>query len=101
MSGVRLHDGPDLKQFVLVGWDRRFYVCCLEYRGSTSDSLLLQILNGVAWQSRDLQLLVESMSFIIFGIFLNWFKINRKAMNRNWSNQTEPNPALKTKTGNK
>ena len=23
-SGVRLHDGPDLKLFVLVGWDRSF-----------------------------------------------------------------------------
>ena len=28
------------------------------------------------------------------------FKSNRKAMNRNWSNQTA-NPALKTKAGNK
>ena len=28
------------------------------------------------------------------------FKSNRKAMNRNWSNQ-KANPALKTKTGNK
>ena len=27
-------------------------------------------------------------------------KINRKAMNRNWSNQ-KANPTLKTKTGNK
>ena len=23
-SGVRLHDGPDLKLFILVGWDRSF-----------------------------------------------------------------------------
>ena len=29
-----------------------------------------------------------------------FFKSNRKAMNRNWSNQ-KANPALKTKTGNK
>ena len=28
------------------------------------------------------------------------YKSNRKAMNRNWSNQ-KANPALKTKTGNK
>ena len=28
------------------------------------------------------------------------FKSNRKAMNRNWSNQ-KANPALKTKAGNK
>ena len=33
-------------------------------------------------------------------IFMNINKINRKAMNRNWSNQ-KANPALKTKTGNK
>ena len=24
LSGVRLHDGPDLKLFILVGWDRSF-----------------------------------------------------------------------------
>ena len=30
----------------------------------------------------------------------NLRKSNRKAMNRNWGNQ-KPNPALKTKTGNK
>ena len=23
-SGVRLHDGPDLKLFILVGWERSF-----------------------------------------------------------------------------
>ena len=23
-SGFRLHDGPDLKLFILVGWDRSF-----------------------------------------------------------------------------
>ena len=23
-SGVRLYDGPDLKLFILVGWDRSF-----------------------------------------------------------------------------
>ena len=23
-SGVRLHDGPDLELFILVGWDRSF-----------------------------------------------------------------------------
>ena len=31
---------------------------------------------------------------------LNLYKSNRKAMNRNWSNQ-KANPALKTKAGNK
>ena len=34
-SGVRLNDGPDLKLFILVGWDRSFFVCCLAHRGST------------------------------------------------------------------
>ena len=24
LTGVRLHDGPDLKLFILVGWDRSF-----------------------------------------------------------------------------
>ena len=24
LQGVRLHDGPDLKLFILVGWDRNF-----------------------------------------------------------------------------
>ena len=48
-SGVRLYDGPDLKLFVLFGWERSFYVCCLAHRGSTCDFLLLQIFSGVAW----------------------------------------------------
>ena len=33
-SGVRLNDGPDLKLFILVGWGRSFFVCCLVHRGS-------------------------------------------------------------------
>ena len=54
-SGVRLHDGPDLKLFILVGWDRSFRLllgppglnclssfasdfqwCCLTDQGSPS-----------------------------------------------------------------
>ena len=52
-SGVRLYDGPDLKLFILVGWDRSsssvswstgaqlmiffcFQWCCLTDRGSPS-----------------------------------------------------------------
>ena len=31
---------------------------------------------------------------------IEYYENNRKAKNRNWSNQ-KPNPALKTKTGNK
>ena len=52
-SGVRLYDGPDLKLFVLLGWGRSFYVCCLAHWGSTGDYPLLQIFSGVLWQSRD------------------------------------------------
>ena len=56
-SGVRLYDGPDLKLFILVGWDRSPFVCCLVRRGSTNGLLLLQMISsGVVWQSRDLQL---------------------------------------------
>ena len=36
-SGVRLSDGPDIKLFILVCWDRSFYVCCLAHRGTTVD----------------------------------------------------------------
>ena len=28
-SGFRLNDGPDIKLFILVGWGRSFFVCCL------------------------------------------------------------------------
>ena len=35
-----------------------------------------------------------------YGQLILVYKSNRKAMNRNWSNQ-KANPALKTKTGNK
>ena len=50
-----LYDSPDLKLFILVGWDRSSFVCCLVHRGSTDD-LLLQISSGVVWQTRDLHL---------------------------------------------
>ena len=45
-SGVRLHDGPDLKIFILVGWDRSFRLL-LGPPGSTDYLLLLQIFSGV------------------------------------------------------
>ena len=53
---VRLYDGPDLKLFILAGWDWSSFVCCLVYRGVTDDLLLLQISSGVVWQTRDLHL---------------------------------------------
>ena len=37
---------------------------------------------------------------IVLGRMYKYLRSNRKAMNRNWSNQ-KANPALKTKTGNK
>ena len=49
-------DGPGLKLFILFGFGWDFFVCCLAHRGSTGDSLLLQIFSGVVWQFRDLQL---------------------------------------------
>ena len=33
---------PDIKLFILVGWGRSFFVCCLAHRGSTVGILLLQ-----------------------------------------------------------
>ena len=54
--GVSLFDGPELKLFILVGWDRSSFVCCLVHRCSIDDLLLLQISNGVVWQTRDLHL---------------------------------------------
>ena len=41
-SGVRLYNGPDLKLFILVGWDRSFRLLP-GTPGSTNDILLLQI----------------------------------------------------------
>ena len=41
------YDGSDLKLLILVGWDWSSFVCCLVYRGSTDDLLLLQISGGV------------------------------------------------------
>ena len=56
-SGVRLYDGPDLKLFILVGWDRSSFVCCLVDRASIDVFFcLLQVSSGVVWQTRDLQL---------------------------------------------
>ena len=56
LPGVRLFDSSDIKLFILVGWDRSSFVCCLVHRGSTDNLLLLQISSGAVWQSRDLQL---------------------------------------------
>ena len=53
---VSIYNGPDLKLFILVGWDRSFFVCSLVHQGSNDDLLLLQISNCVVWQTRDLHL---------------------------------------------
>ena len=46
--------------------------------------------------------LFQSVNYIIYYIIYKYIRhnSNRKAMNRNWSNQ-KANPALKTKAGNK
>ena len=58
-----------------VDRDRSSFVCCLVYRGSTGDILLLQISNGVVWQSRDFQLSRNTMYLLsprfCFSIALN------------------------------
>ena len=50
-SGVRLHEDPDLKLFILVGWRM-----LPGPPDSTDDILLLLISSGVVWQTRDLHL---------------------------------------------
>ena len=39
--------GVELKLLILVGWSWSVFVYCLAHRGSTGDSLLLQIFSGV------------------------------------------------------
>ena len=62
-SGVRLNDGPDIKLFILVGWARSFFVCCLAHRGSTVGLLLLQCFSGSVRHPRDLQVSVARRCF--------------------------------------
>ena len=59
-SGVRLNDGPDIKLFILVGFGRSIFVCCLAHRGSTVGFLLLQCSSGVVRHPRDLQVSVAT-----------------------------------------
>ena len=59
---IRMLLGPpvgrasDSKTIHFSCWDRSSFVCCLVHRGTSHDLYLLQISNGVVWQSRDLQL---------------------------------------------
>ena len=46
------------------------------------------------------KLIMENILYQLVSLKVFSSKSNRKAMNRNWSNQ-KANPALKTKTGNK
>ena len=52
----RTSDSPDLKLFILIGWDRSSFVCCLVHRDSPNNHLLLQISGGVVWQIRAMYL---------------------------------------------
>ena len=45
--GVRLNDGPDLKLFILVVWDRTSFVCCMVLRGLSDDLVMLNKSSGV------------------------------------------------------
>ena len=55
---------------------------------------------GVAHKLQVLYLVLKLLFYQIMGLMTLIEKSNRKAMNRNWSNQNA-NPALKTKAGNK
>ena len=52
---------PTLKLFILVGWVRSSFVCCLVHPGSTNYLLLLQISSCVVSQTRDLHLLRKTL----------------------------------------
>ena len=67
-SGVRLYDDPDVKVFILVGWDWSSSVFCLVHRGSTGDIRLLQISSGVVWQSMSHSVSVKSSSLLLHSI---------------------------------
>ena len=54
---------PDIKLFSLVGWGRRFFVCCLAHRRSAVGFLLLQCSSGVLRHPRDLQVSVATLCF--------------------------------------
>ena len=71
-SGVRLYDYPDLKLFMLIGWDRSSFVCCFVHLGSTDD-LLLQISSGGFWQSRDIKLSCNML--YLLGVRLCFFDV--------------------------
>ena len=59
----RASDGPNIKLFILAGWGRSFFVCCLAHRGSTVGFLLLPCPSGVVRHPRDLQMSVETCCF--------------------------------------
>ena len=66
-SGVRFYDEPDLKLFILVGWNWSSFVCCLVYRGS-SDDLLLQTFSGTVQEYSTVTqhvVCVESSSMLV------------------------------------
>ena len=63
--GRQINDGPDIKLFILVGWGRSVFVCCLAHRGSTVGFVLLQCSSGVIRHTRDLQVSVATCYFII------------------------------------
>ena len=56
---------PALKLFILVGWDRSSFICCLVHRDSTDDLLFLQFSSGLDRQTRDLHLSSVESSYLL------------------------------------
>ena len=60
-----------IKLFILVGWGRSFFVCCLAHRGSNVGFLLLQCSSGVVRHPRDIQVSVATRCFCRVLIFVS------------------------------
>ena len=75
-SDVRLNDGPDIKQFILIGWGRNFFVCCLAHRGSTVGFLVLQCSSGVVRHPGDLRVSVATRFFCRVIIFVSSYYLS-------------------------
>ena len=57
-----------LKLFILVGWSRNFFVCCLAHRCANGDPLLLKTISGVVSPvARQHFASVESSCMILHG----------------------------------
>ena len=74
---------------------------CYQDEAASCNRLRLEIMNGLDVCNCSYERLYCIIMYGRHNVALgNLYKSNRKAMNRNWSNQ-KSNPALKTKEGNK